>query len=128
MPGEALSWFKENHARMSQVRGNVSQVRGKRVTGTSKRVTGTRKTCHRYDPSAGNVGDRKGWGGSAAWSTDGMCYRHLKMTEWSMRIHRTDEGGNVMTVRQWDPSENLDTSERIEAWLETAVSDDDRCR
>ena len=42
-----------------------------------------------------------------------------------MRIHRTDEGGNVMTARQWDPSENLDTPERIEAWLETAASDDD---
>ena len=30
-----------------------------------------------------------------------------------------------MTIREWDPSENLDTPERVEAWLETAASEDD---
>lgn len=30
-----------------------------------------------------------------------------------------------MTIREWDPSENLDTPERIEAWLAIAASEDD---
>lgn len=30
-----------------------------------------------------------------------------------------------MTIRQWDPSENLDTPDRIEAWLATAANEDD---
>lgn len=30
-----------------------------------------------------------------------------------------------MAIRQWDSSENLDTPNRIEAWLETAASKDD---
>lgn len=29
-----------------------------------------------------------------------------------------------MTIRQWDPSENLDTPNRIEAWLAIAASED----
>ena len=63
---ETCHRYEEN---VSQVRANVSQVRGKRVTGTI--------------PFAGGVGDRRE-GGSAAWPADGMCYRHLKMTGWSM--------------------------------------------
>lgn len=30
-----------------------------------------------------------------------------------------------MTIREWDPSENLDTQDRIEAWLAIAASEDD---